>query len=388
MASSFSNWLTKELVSLNCEIKLNDLKGKNDTDCTQLKEFEHVASYNWSLSSIPSSRPIIVVPGHSSKLNESNLTRLNGRQLKKSEHKQMRDENRYYQHDYPLESLFTAVKICSPEFKFNQLDFVTDRNNLRKLLNFVENACKDSFRIDFQQCGKFVALIRNDEVCEDFCNDYGKDFEHVVTKPDSNSNQIGGYRRVVTYKLGDFRFLTRFEVDCCDESEKNLPENSIDSLTASMNRVDIKSEPKKLVEKSQLRFLKQGTFRKEEKMVELTTKSTFNGVYDFPVNKWNQLFFSNTDLLVIGWHSRGQVKKIEKLNFQEVTKRCSRTDTQSSLSKLNQLMKKLKEIALSKNVVFSAIFKAGSDSIKIYECSTEYSKCLPKEFYEQISSNN
>ena len=95
----------------------------------------------------------------------NNMTQLC--QLQKNFHKQMVDENRYHQPDYPLESIFKAVKICNPEFSFKNVDFVTDRNNLRKLYNFVESSADKSFRIDFQKIDNTIFMIRSEEKTEE-----------------------------------------------------------------------------------------------------------------------------------------------------------------------------------------------------------------------------
>ncbi len=118
-----------------------DLAEKN----AQICDFKDIASYNWSANST-SSKPVIIVPGRPDTLKRKLLPQ----QLRKSQHKQMCDENRHYQLDFPLESLFRTVEICSPSFKLSEVDFATDRNNLRKLMNFVEADSVDSFRIDFQ----------------------------------------------------------------------------------------------------------------------------------------------------------------------------------------------------------------------------------------------
>ena len=86
----------------------------------------------------------------------------------------MVDENRFYLPDYPLEPLFRSVAKCTPDFNFGDIDFVSDRNGLRKLLDFVDNNKKDSFRIDFQKMGNMIAFIRNDEFASQNTEDYGK----------------------------------------------------------------------------------------------------------------------------------------------------------------------------------------------------------------------
>ena len=102
----------------------------------------------------------------------------------------MCDENHYYMNEYPIEPFFRVVQKCSPNFDFRKVDIVTDRNNLRKLLDFIEGTRKESFRINFQLIGNMLILIRDEENAKQFCDDYGKDFE---TKFTQDTGDFGAY---------------------------------------------------------------------------------------------------------------------------------------------------------------------------------------------------
>ncbi len=162
------NNLNREQVVL--VIKNADLNQDCTEDCSILKNFETVGSYNWSPESTKT-KPIIVIPGKSNQL--VNDLRPKKEKLKKSSQEQMVDENRFYLPDYPLEPLFRSVQKCTPLFKFSEIDFVSDRSVLRKLLDFVDDVKKDSFRIDFQKMGNFINFIRNEELTTRNPNDYG-----------------------------------------------------------------------------------------------------------------------------------------------------------------------------------------------------------------------
>lgn len=341
-----------------------------------LSDYKPIASYNWHVASQPN-RPLMIIPGEPKYLkNYSNV-----KQLQNQRHKHIIDENRYYHPEYPIEPLFRAVQICSPDFDLKSIDFVTDRNNLRKFLNFIEGKSKD-FQVDFQRVGDLIIFIRNDKKRVEISNDFGLNFEKKLTN--STLNQAKGYRRVVSYKLGDFRFLTRFEVDCVEKESQN---DQIESLNKSLVGMSLNLSSKFSFNSSNLSFIKYGDFKQDDKLVELTTKSCFNGKNKFPKIKWNQLFFSQTECLIIGWHSMGSIKKIEKLNFQEVSQRCARGNIQTSLSKLNDLLSRIKSFAISEKKAYSAIYKASSNFILLKE-SQDHIDCLPKEFYEVISKKS
>ena len=206
----------------------------------------------------------------------------------------------------------------------------------------------------------------------------GKDFESKY----STGEQEGSHRKIVSYEFGRLRILLRFEVDCVVEGEQDNPMNS---LLASMAEVKLSSGKAQKFEDSTLSCIKYGEFRRDEKSVELTSKSTFKNTREFPDSKWNQLFFSNTDYLLIGWHSRGMLVDIEKLTFPQVTRRCGRSPQaiRNSMAKLHDLLIRLKSLMTEEkdNVVFSVIFhkEDSFDSIKIYKC-LPHAGCLPKKF--------
>ena len=340
-------WLFNKTSELVKEIKQTDLKQSN-IDCGSLKDFKQVGSYNWSFKSGPN-KAIMLVPGKTSRL----VTNLANQKLFKSRSEQMCDENRYYMNEYPMEPMFRAVLECSPKFDLNSIDIVSDRNSLIKLFSFVEGKRKDSFRIDFQMIGNMLVLVRNDLNAIEFCGDYGKDFENKFTV---ESGDHGAYRQIVTYKLGDFRILLRYKLECIEEKPQVDVNNNedVEELAASMASSDLNAKPKQFDNNSKLHFIKWGDFKRNCKAnsIEMTTKGVYQEKYEFPKHKWSQLFFSNTDFLLIGWHTRGMLQKVEKLSFDQVTQKCERknNETQSSMSKLNDLkaMEKLKPDCLMK----------------------------------------
>ncbi len=327
-----------------------------------MKEFRQIASYNWSNDD----KPTIFVPGAARVYTESTSLR----RLVKQYSKQMVDENRYRQPSCPLEAIFGAIYLCEPDFNFSNIDFVTDRNNLRKLLQFVEaNADKLSFRIDMQKVDNFILFIRKDEDVEQVCNDYGIDFEKQYTVKQKTTDPDGSHRRIVNYKFGDHSMIVRFEVDCI--GSKSAPnDNLVDDLASAISSISIQSrtEEGKKFNDLDLSYTEYGQFQTED-LVELTTKSSFEG-FKFPNNKWNQMFFSNTSHLVVGWHKRGQLQALRKFDFDQVTKQCNRTkeNTTESLNKLNDLLSKIK-VFLSKSEIgstYSIVCEIG-DRLDIYK---------------------
>ena len=366
-------------MKLICEIKQSELleEANDEVDCTSLRDYKSVGAYTWSLES-SESRPLLIIPGEPNRLVDQVESKLRSKQLTKSSNELTFNENRW-EAAFLMAPLFRCVSVCTPHFEFDKMDIITDRTNLRNLFNFVENQLDKEFRIELQCVGNSLVLIRNDaSMNRSF--DYGKDFETQATTSELNQ---GSYSRVATYKFGSHNVLVRFEVDCC------LPKSNV----AAAKRTLDYSASTKFAGMSRLGYVPYGELD-EEKLVELTTKSTFNS--QFPMGKWNQLFFSNTDLLVLGWHNRGRLQRIEKLALKQVAERCQRSSasTKSSLGKLNTLLTRLKSIASQSNnkeegaempsAVYSVIFSQATNSLSIYEC-VDHSGCLPKDFYAEVA---
>lgn len=179
-SSASTAWLYKNVdksekkAIINNEELTDIYSGPNLMSLVNLKP---IGSYNWSTSESSRSRPVVIIPGAAAILKHN----LSPRKLEmKGNMKQIVEENKFRQPEYPLEALFRAVQMCSPQFDFSAVHFVTDRNNLRKLLGFVENK-REKFRIDFQLVGNMVIFVRNEKRNVVWCDNYGKDFERKYT---------------------------------------------------------------------------------------------------------------------------------------------------------------------------------------------------------------
>jgi hypothetical protein len=90
-------------------------------------------------------------------------------------------------------------------FDWSTIDFVTDRNGLRKLLRWIGTPHPKEFRIDTQLAGKRTVLLnrwekRTRESLEGRkYSTYGFSFEKASTKPAPNCEESTGYHRIVKY---------------------------------------------------------------------------------------------------------------------------------------------------------------------------------------------
>lgn len=113
------------------------------------------------------------------------------------------DQNRFRIPLYPLLPAFVAIEHMQPSFDYASLDVVTDRNNLRKLLRWIENASDKDFRIDLQLCGSNTVILGRWESKPVDMNPqrqgFGFNFERYTTRLLVGCEKSTGHHRIVTY---------------------------------------------------------------------------------------------------------------------------------------------------------------------------------------------
>ena len=142
------------------------------------------------------------------------------------------------------------------------------------------------------------------------------------------------HKKIASYELGNLKLLVRFDADY--GYVKNVKKINKD-LSALFSAVDLNNNEALVeIENSKLAYVKKGILQDSHKTVEIATKPTFyserscENVFEFPRSKWEALFFTNIEYLMIGWHNRGFVKKIERISYDEVTDRSNRTKIKST----------------------------------------------------------
>ena len=93
-------------------------------------------------------------------------------------------------------------KRVAPKFDWSSVDFVTDRNGLRKLVAWANNK-SDDWRIDTQLAGDKTILINGwplaTKQSSGRSQSYGFNFEKACTHPAPGCESGTGHHRIVTY---------------------------------------------------------------------------------------------------------------------------------------------------------------------------------------------
>jgi hypothetical protein len=134
---------------------------------------------------------------------------------------------------------------------------------------------------------------------------FGRSFEDwITTRPNPISNE--SFRVVSNYNLGPLNLIVRHEVDAVETLPSN-PRGS-DENHCVQNDID-----------SPVKMVREGTFFKEISGVELKSKSSFFGNFDYP-DLWSQMIFSGvTRKAIIGFHSRGKLSYLEPRSLDSLT---------------------------------------------------------------------
>ena len=116
------------------------------------------------------------------------------------------DQNGFRSPSAPLLPLFKSIDNIETDddqqdIDWPSVDFVTDRNGLRKLLRWINGTVKDGFRIDMQLAGRQTVLFdrwekRTREVPSWA---YGHNFESESTTPAPGCKLGTGHHRIITY---------------------------------------------------------------------------------------------------------------------------------------------------------------------------------------------
>jgi hypothetical protein len=118
------------------------------------------------------------------------------------------DRNRHHFPSAPLTPLFASADVLAADgttepVDWPEVDFVTDRNGLRKLLRWATSSEKlRDFRIDLQLAGNITVIMnRWEDRTVDYPHPfvYGLSFEHNTTKPAPGCEGSDGHHRTVSY---------------------------------------------------------------------------------------------------------------------------------------------------------------------------------------------
>ncbi|KAH9919325.1 uncharacterized protein B0H18DRAFT_1096175 [Fomitopsis serialis] len=346
-----------------------------------IKQFEYIGSFNWTNSS----KPTIIVPGSPPLWRGRSLPY----RVPRDSGVRYVDQTGYHMPSYPLYPLVRAVDIIA-------VDFVTDRNGLRKLLRWInEDGTAKEFRIDTQLAGRRTVLLnrwekKTREMPSMQYSTYGFSFERESTNKAPGCAQASGYHRIVKYDFDGLTMVVRFEVDACipTATSESAPRSQtastdVDSLSSMLSGLAVASgasngpDIDKDISTAELDVMRAGTLVPQSSLIEMTTRSRNNAMnYDW-IEAYPQLFLSQTPNHYLAVHSRGNFEEITKRALEDAEMQRIEARLQGSFRKLRAALQTIQDLVVEhgERGRLSLVFRDGA--LQAFERKSSES-CLPE----------
>lgn len=297
--------------------------------------------------------------------------------------------------DSPLEPLFRSLYVSEPTFDITAIDVVTDRNNVRKLLGFVNSRWSGYKREDFTihvEVTKNTAILSREETkvveyigANEF-KGYGHSFEKKYTT--RQVSRSTGHHRIVKYNFGGLEFILRHETDGYVEvasAQSNQQPNGnqavdVDDLSSVLGSLSLstKSTEPEITrpEGSKLTIRKEGRLIPLPSTLEIKTRVAHRPLAFEDVV--SQLWVSQTPKLVRAYHTKGVFVDpvVENVTVQI---KAWETQNQKDLRKLAGLITKIREVTKENGGKAVLKYEASADKLVFYKQGDK--KMLPEDLY-------
>jgi hypothetical protein len=163
--------------------------------------------------------------------------------------------------------------IANPSFDIRLIDVVTDRNNIRKLLSFINPRSSrnglEKFTINIEVTKATAIFYRDETTTHEFIRPHEfKGFGHKFEKAYTTSQISGstGHHRIISYHFGDLNFIVRYETDGYVDANTKIPSSnskependSLSSMLGSLSLSPTDSPPNSTPARSKLTIKEEG----------------------------------------------------------------------------------------------------------------------------------
>ena len=366
------------------EIRRQDVLNLSTPPLASITDVKHLSSYNW----IEAPTPTIAIPGSPCLWSAPTAPR----QLKKDSGLVYIAQNAARHPDSPLEPLFRALYTANPSFDICSIDIVTDRNNIRKLLSFINPGTTrnglEAFTINVEVAKTTVIFSRAETATHEFIGPYEfKGFGHEFEKTYTTSQIKGstGHHRILSYRFSDLNFIVRHETDGYVANKtppspngKELESDSLSSMLGSLSLSSSGSPPNPRIEGSKLTIKEEGQVIPLESTLEIKTRVAHKPLNIHEVAP--QLWISQTPKLVRAYHSKGMFQRPKVEDVAALIQGWEERN-QTDLRKLAALIKNILKVvrACDRNAIIN--YDVKGDKLVIRK--SEGKKMLPKDLYSQ-----
>ncbi|KAI1641883.1 uncharacterized protein F4817DRAFT_28941 [Daldinia loculata] len=369
------------------KISPSDLQGLDAPPTASITDVKYLSSYNW----IESPKPTIAVPGSPALWSAPKVPQ----RLKKDTGLIYIAQNAARHPDSPLEPLFRALYITDPSFDIQSVDVVTDRNNIRKLLTFIDPTASrnglEEFTINIEVNKNTAIFSRDETATHEFIgpNEF-RGFGHEFEKACTTNKIVGstGHHRIISYRFGGLSIIVRHETDgyvdtktgpSSSSTSKEQSPVDLTSVFESLSLSPTNSNAGNATKGSKLVVQQDGQAVPLNSTLEIKTRVSHKPLEIREVAP--QLWVSQTPRLVRAYHQRGvfQVPTVEDVTAQ--IKRWEQ-DNQRHLRKLAALIRKIVNIVKDCNESVTLRYDARERKLILSKLSTP-KKMLPQDLYSK-----
>ncbi|KOC14833.1 hypothetical protein AFLA70_201g001950 [Aspergillus flavus AF70] len=351
-----------------------------------ITDVEHLSSYNW----IESSTPTIAVPGCPPLWSPAKTPK----KVAKDSGLIYIAQNAVRHPESPLEPLFRSLYIENPLYNIRLVDLITDRNNIRQLLSFINpNLSKNGlepFTIDVEVTNNTAIFCRMEAETYMFIGPhefrgYGHEFEKAFTTTQVSAST--GHHRIISYNLGDLKFIVRYETDAYMDELSEVQSRNVELENGSLLSMMKTMSLSQLESRSRLPAESKLVMKEEGKQVSIqSTLEIKTRVAHKPINIQEvlpQLWVSQTPNLVRAYHKGGlfEPPEVEAVT-REITK--WEEDHASDLRGLVILIKEIIRVARENDGNAVIKYDGRSDNLEVWRRNG--SKMLPDDLYSKLDN--
>jgi hypothetical protein len=238
--------------------------------------------------------------------------------------------------------MFHALKIMNPDYQFNDVDVLAERNSLRVLLEYAQGKFTGPLRLDLYLIFNTLVIVRKESNWwkGNDGKSYGCNFERFFTRPTEGMEDATSHYRAIRYPMGPLSVVCRFEADAYDDG---IVSDELSQSEAAAVSGGLTKRPQ-FTYRAPIRVLQKGHIVPTSQMVELKTQR-HDPQNPKTVNCQDQLWFGRTSLLFTGPYEKdtGVIKRIK----QEIATSRIKTwekNQQEPLRKLVDLLSKLRSV--------------------------------------------
>jgi hypothetical protein len=252
----------------------------------------------------------------------------------------------------PFSAVFHAMTLMNPDFAFNNVDVLADRNNLRVLLEFVQGKTVGPFRLDLYMVFGTLVIVRREDGFwrRSDGKSFGFNFEKHFTTSLPDLADATSHYRAIRYRMGPLNVVCRFEADAyVDTTSSTLSESEAAAVVPPVPTEPDPMERPRFTYRGPFRVLQKGFLVPGSQILELKTqveKPREDG--QSLVSCQDQLWFGRTSHLYTGRYEPG-TGKVLYVKKEDATQRIKRWEVkeQENLQKLVGLLTMLKGMLMS-----------------------------------------